>query len=226
MEPLPAGSLVALVALGIWHGANPGMGWLFAVALGMQEERGSAIVRALGPLALGHAAAIVAALAAVALLGAVVDPVVLKGGVAVVLVLFGIDRLVRSRHPGWGGMRVNSRELALWSFLMASAHGAGLMVVPFLLDGGAGGAAEGGGHHAHGVGELLGSAGSGLLPAGAEPALQATLLHTLGYLGVTALLALAVYRWFGLRLLRTAWVNLDRVWGVALVLTGLLTPLI
>jgi hypothetical protein len=226
MEPLPAGSLVALVALGIWHGANPGMGWLFAVALGMQEERGSAVVRALGPLALGHAAAIVAAIVAAALLGRVVDPVVLKWGVGVVLVLFGMDRLVRSRHPRWVGMRVNSRELAFWSFLMASAHGAGLMVVPFLLDGGAGGAADGGGHHAHGAVGLLGSTGSAVLPAGAEPALHATFLHTLGYLGVTAVLALAVYRWFGLRLLRAAWVNLDRVWGAALVLTGLLTPLL
>ena len=224
IEPLSSGSLAALVGLGIWHGANPGMGWLFAVALGLQEERGSAVVRALGPLALGHGAAIAAAVLVAALLGTVVDPMVLKWGVAVILVLFGVDRLVRGRHPRWVGMRVRPRELAFWSFLMASAHGAGLMVVPFVLEGSAGGNVGFGGHGGHDHGSH--GAVEASLQGGADAALQATVVHTAGYLAVTALLAGVVYRKFGLGLLRSAWVNLDVVWGVALILTGVLTPLI
>lgn len=216
METIPSGSLVALAALGIWHGLNPGMGWLFAVSLGLQEGRGSAVVRALGPLALGHGAAIAVAVAVAALLGTVVPPSILKWGVAAILVAFGIDRLVRGRHPRWVGMRVKPRELALWSFLMASAHGAGLMVVPFVVGGGAVVATE----HAHHHG-----AHASIVP-GADAALWATALHTAGYLLVTAALAWWVYRKVGLRLLRTAWVNLDLVWGAALVLTGVLTPLV
>lgn len=228
METIPSGSVAALVALGIWHGLNPGMGWLFAVALGLQEERGSAVGRALVPLALGHGAAIALAVVAAALLGMVVPLSILKWGVAAVLVLFGIDRLVRGRHPRWVGMRVKPRELALWSFLMASAHGAGLMVVPFVLGeaGGSGAAVagmEGHAHHLHGVAQA--SAQASFLP-GADAALWATALHTAGYLLVTAALAVVVYRKLGLRLLRTAWVNLDLVWGAALIATGLLTPLV
>jgi hypothetical protein len=223
METIPSGSVAALVALGIWHGLNPGMGWLFAVALGLQEERGSAVGRALVPLALGHGVAIAAAVVAAALLGMVIPLTVLKWGVAVVLVLFGIDRLVRGRHPRWVGMRVKPRELALWSFLMASAHGAGLMVVPFVLGdaGGSGDVAAAAGGHAH----HLHGAQASILP-GADAALFATALHTAGYLLVTAVLAAVVYRKLGLRLLRTAWVNLDLVWGAALIATGLLTPLV
>ncbi len=217
METIPTGSLAALVALGIWHGLNPGMGWLFAVALGLQEERGSAVRRALVPLALGHGVAIAAAVAAAGLLGMVIPLAALKWGVAVILVVFGIDRLVRGRHPRWVGMRVKPRELALWSFLMASAHGAGLMVVPFVL-----GTPAEGLHAAHGHAAHM-ATGASMLP-GADAALWATGLHTAGYLLVTAVLALVVYRKLGLRLLRTHWFNLDLVWGGALVVTGLVTP--
>ncbi len=124
---------LALLLLGAWHGINPGMGWLFAVALGLQEQKRRAVWRALLPLALGHGLAIAVAILAGALLGLVLPVRYLRWLVAVMLVGFGLYRLVRHRHPRWGGMRVGFRDLTVWSLLMASAHGAGLMVLPFVL---------------------------------------------------------------------------------------------
>jgi hypothetical protein len=202
---------VAIVLLGVWHGINPGMGWLFAVALGLQEQKGSAVWRALLPLALGHGLAIAAALLLAALVGLVVPPLVLKWLVAIVLLAFGGYRLVSHRHPRFGGMRVGARDLTIWSFLMATAHGAGLMILPFVL---------GLEHVAHAMGghaEHLGGIGD---PA---VAFLATLAHSAAYLFVTALVAWVVYEWLGLRLLRRAWLNLDVVWAAALAMTGALT---
>jgi len=203
----------AIVLLGVWHGINPGMGWLFAVALGLQEQKGSAVWRALPPLALGHGLAIGVALLLAALIGLVLPPLYLKWLVVVTLVGFGAYRLVRHRHPRYGGMRVGAWDLTVWSFLMASAHGAGLMVLPFVL--GMKLSAHGGGHGAH-------MAGIG------DPTLDlmATLVHSATYLCVTALVAWLVYDRLGLRLLRRAWFNLDLVWVAALMLTGGLTALI
>ena len=199
-----SGTWLALAALGAGHGINPGMGWLFAVALGMQEGRTRAGWRALSPLALGHALAVGAAvLAAAALVGGL-------------LLGLGALRLVRHRHPRYGGMRVGFRELTTWSFLMATAHGAGLMVLPLLV-GGAGMKPVGGaGSHA------MHLAHASLLPVSdsMSTGLEATAMHTAGYLLVTGLIAVVVYRKVGLRMLRTMWINLDLIWGVALVLTG------
>lgn len=208
-------SWAALLGLGLWHGLNPGMGWLFAVALGMQEQRGGAVWRALPPLAAGHAVAVGGAVLVAMLAGRALDSETVKWGVGGVLVAFGAWRLARGRHPRWVGMRVNSRELATWSLLMATAHGAGLMVMPFVMD------AAPAAHAVHGHALHAG------LPAGVDLAgAWATVLHTAGYLLATGGLALLVYRKFGLRLLRSVWVNLDIVWGLALVGTGLLTPLL
>ncbi|HUF36187.1 MAG TPA: hypothetical protein VMN37_09565, partial [Gemmatimonadales bacterium] len=212
-------SWAAMLGLGLWHGVNPGMGWLFAVALGMQEQRASAVWRSLPPLAAGHALAVGAAVLVALLAGRALDPDAVRWAVAAALAGFGAWRLIRGRHPRWVGMRVSPRELATWSLLMASAHGAGLMVMPFVLEP----AAAAGAHHGHGVMHAA------MLPglAGADLAgLWATLLHTAGYLLATGGLALLVYRKLGLRRLKALWVNLDLVWGVALVLTGLLTPLL
>lgn len=221
---------VTLLFLGGLHGINPGMGWLFAVALGLQGGRGSAVWRALPPLALGHALAI-GAVAAVALLVGVAVPLdVLKWVVAALLLVVGVWRLARARHPRYGGMKVGARDLTVWSFLMASAHGAGLMVLPVLLEMDGGGGTGHGGHMA-GMGEA--SEHLAHLPpalAGMEPGqlqgLLATGVHTVGYLLVTALVALVVYHRFGLRLLRTHWINMDMIWAVALILTALATPLL
>jgi len=191
-----------LFLLGAYHGINPGMGWLFAVALGMQEKRARAVVRALGPIALGHAGAIGAVIALAGFVQILLSLNHLKVVVALLLMALGVYRIVRSRHWVWGGMQVGFWELSFWSFLMASAHGAGLMVLPVVLTLPAG-------HHTH---------GSFQDPA---TAVWATLIHTLGYLTFTAVIALLVYQKLGLALLRKAWFNLDLVWAVALIITGL-----
>ena len=122
-----------MLLLGAYHGLNPGMGWLFAVALGMQEQKGTTLFRSLVPMALGHALAVGSVVAVAALLGVSLPLVVIRGIVAAGLVGLGIFFLVRHWHPRWVRMRVGFRDLTLWSFLMATAHGAGLMVVPVLL---------------------------------------------------------------------------------------------
>jgi hypothetical protein len=199
----------ALLLLGAYHGINPGMGWLFAVALGMQERRRAAVAWALVPISLGHALAIAVAIAVAGVLGLVVPLGDLKLIVAAALFAFGGYRFIRHRHPKGGGMRVGFRDLTIWSFLMASAHGAGLMVLPVLFG------LSAGEHAGHAV--------------GAQSLLSASLavgIHTAGYLVVTALVAAIIYERVGLAVLRTAWVNMDLMWAGALVLTGLLTLMI
>src|SRR5436190_6111171 len=109
------------------------MGWLFAVGLGLQEQKRIAVLRALPPIALGHALSIGIIIAAVLLARVSVPPFALKIAAAAILFAFGLYRLLRSRHPNWVGMQVGFGDLTLWSFVMASAHGAGLMLVPFFL---------------------------------------------------------------------------------------------
>ena len=220
MTTLTLGGVLGLLGLGALHGINPAMGWLFAVALGLQEKGGRAVWRALPPLALGHALAIGAVVALAVLVGLVIPPAVLRWMVALSLIGFGVYRLVRHQHPRYGGMRVGARELTIWSFLMASAHGAGLMVLPFLLsNGGAVGAAAHAAHGAAGHGAHVAAVGG--LAAGQMTGLLMTLVHTAGYLLVTGVVAVVVYERVGLKLLRSAWINLDLIWAGALVLTGL-----
>jgi hypothetical protein len=209
------GTGTALVALGAVHGLNPGMGWLFAVALGLQERSRRALWRALPPLALGHAGAIALALAGAAILGQALPSAWLRWLVAVVLVGLGAIRLVRHSHPR-GGFRVGGRELAVWSLLMASAHGAGIMILPLVLPA----VDVSTGHAAHGEMFMAGMA------PGLVPGWSATLLHTAGYLGVTMLAAVLVYERLGVGVLRRAWVNLDLIWAGALILSGVLTALL
>ena len=124
---------LALILLGAWHGLNPGMGWLFSVALGLQQRSRSAVFAALVPIALGHALAIGLVVLLVYMVGAIVPFRWLQIGGAAALLIVAFWKLWRTRHPTWVGMRVSFRDLTLWSWLMASAHGAGLMVVPVLL---------------------------------------------------------------------------------------------
>lgn len=205
----------AVLFLGAFHGINPAMGWLFAVALGMQQGSVRGVWRALPPIALGHAAAVGAVLLVAVLAQMVVPLSVIRNVVASVLVAFGLYRLWRHRHPGFGGLRVGFRDLTVWSFLMATAHGAGLMVLPFVMSMSDDVLAAGGsgGHHHH-----LAAAGGSVPAVGA----LALTLHTLAYLSVLAFVAWIVYRKLGLALLRTAWFNLDWFWAAALVVTGLL----
>jgi hypothetical protein len=209
----PIVSWAALLALGAGHGINPAMGWLFAVALGLQRQSRGAVWAALGPLAVGHALAIAAAIVTAGVIGLIVPLETLKWGTAALLVGLGVLRLVRSRHISFGGMQVDARELVIWSFLMASAHGAGLMVLPLVL----GDLAVAGHPHQVAAASVLG--GSGMEWSG----VWAALVHTVGYLLVTGVIAVIVYERVGLRFLRRAWVNLDLVWAVALVVTGIAT---
>jgi len=215
---------LALLLLGALHGLNPGMGWLFAVGLGVQQEERSALWRALVALAAGHALAIAAAVSVVAGLGLVLPTAALHWLVVAALVGLGLRQVHRHWHPRVGGMRVGARKLVWWSFLVATAHGAGLMAAPFALD--AKGMSENtsqslsrmdslrGLYHAH--------AGMHLATVGGVQglAVAATAVHTAGYLFVTTLLAVIVYERAALHLLHRAWVNLDLVWAIALVLTA------
>ena len=204
---------IAIASLGVWHGINPGMGWLFAVALGLQEGRARAVWRALPPLALGHAIAVGTALAAATIVETIVGASTVKFIVAATLLAFGISRLVRSRHPRYGGMVVGPKDLTVWSALMATAHGAGLMLVPFT---------DGMSMHRHAAHVMAMGLSSGLL----SPALGAALLHTAAYLITAATVAWVVYRRLGVRILRTHWVNLDVIWSGALIVTAIVTAVV
>ncbi|HTT60898.1 MAG TPA: hypothetical protein VMG35_03625 [Bryobacteraceae bacterium] len=205
-------SLLTLAGLGAFHGLNPGMGWLFAVALGMQEGKRSAVWRAMIPLTLGHVLAIAAAIGVAMLAGIALSPTMLRWPVAALLAVLGVRQLYRHLHPRWAAMRVGMGGLTLWSFLMASAHGAGLMVLPVFLSMTA--VAQAPACHARG-------ASTQALAAG-----MATLVHGVGYLAVTAFAAWVVMDRLGLGLLRKAWINLDVIWAVALILTGCLTAVV
>jgi len=189
------------------------MGWLFAVARGMQEHRARAVAWSLPPIALGHALAIGVVVLIAQLAQVAVPLLYIRIGVAATLVGLGVFKLIRSRHFRWGGMQVGFRDLTIWSFLMASAHGAGLMVLPVVLAGSLAGP------HAH---HMTASAAS----QGAAGGVRATLIHTLGYFAVTAAAALLVYQKFGLAMLRRSWFNLDLIWAVALVVTGIVALLV
>jgi hypothetical protein len=204
----------AMILLGAFHGINPGMGWLFAVALGMQHGSARGVWRALPPIALGHLVAVGAVLLAAGLLELVIPLFILKTAIALVLVAFGGYRLWRHRHPRFGGMQVGFRDLSVWSFLMASAHGAGFMLLPFVIRFSQPVSASG---HAHGA-SYHAAAGSLGTPWQGAAVLG---IHTLSYLVVMTLAAWLVYRKLGLALLRTAWFNLDWLWAGALVIAGL-----
>jgi hypothetical protein len=154
--------------------------------------------------------------------GLVVPVSWLKWGVAALLLALGLRRLTKHSHPRYGGMQVSGRDLTIWSFLMATAHGAGLMVLPIAI--GMQSAGGGGAHEAHGA-HHAGPSLPGVSPDHWE-AVHITLVHSLGYLIVAGLVALVVYEYLGVRLLRTAWINLDLVWAGALVLTAVATVLV
>ena len=199
-------SLVLMAGLGAYHGLNPAMGWLFAVGLGLQERSRRAVLRSLGPIALGHEAAIGVVVLLVVVLGVLADAGPLRVGAAVVLVAFGIFRFARPRaHPRWAKMKVNRRELAWWSFLMSSAHGAGLMVAPVIVGASA---AE----HEH-LSDL-----DGVLEA-----LAIMSVHVGAMLAVMALVAVLVYERLGVGILRKAWLNTDQAWAATFVVAGVIT---
>lgn len=193
-----------LAGLGAFHGLNPAMGWLFAVALGVHRQSSAAVVQAVPAIALGHAVSIALVAGTVVAAGLLVNQDAVRtatGGALVVWAIwhqvFGHTRRVRI------GLRTGLAGLAFWSFLMATAHGAGLMVLPALMP--------------------LCLTESPLREIGVGSAamtIAAVGVHSLAMLAVTGLVALAVYRWVGLEILRRAWINMDLVWTLVLLGTG------
>jgi hypothetical protein len=209
---------ISLAALGAFHGLNPAMGWLFAVALGLQERRLWAVMIALGPIALGHALAIGLAAVVVGVVGLVLpQQLLLALGGAALLGFAAYKVVTRFRHPRWVGMRVSPRELVLWSFLMASAHGAGLMLVPVLAGLRREGVASALAHAEH-LGHQTPQPSA--VTDALLPALAAVGLHSVAMLTVAGLLAVVVYQKVGVEVLRRAWINLDFFWAGALAVTG------
>ena len=207
-------ALLIIAALGAYHGLNPAMGWLFAVALGMQDRDRGAVLRALPAIAIGHELSLVLVVALVLGLGLVADTSALHMGAGVALIAFGLFRFVKPRaHPRWTTMRVNRRELAWWSFLMSSAHGAGLMVAPVLIGAGVASASA----HDHAV-EAAGGDSAALLTSA-----LGLVLHVAAMVAVMGVIAVLVYDRWGVAILRKAWINLDGVWAGAFVLAGVLT---
>jgi len=206
---MPAWPWFALAALGAFHGLNPAMGWLFAVALGLQRKSRAAVLWSLLPIAVGHALSIALVVITVGVLRAYVDLTILQVCAALVIIAFGLFRVL-ARHRARVGMQVSGRDLLVWSFLMATAHGAGLMLLPVLLE-----MPIGSTHRAH---EHMMATG-GLGPSFAT-GLAAIVAHTAAMLLVAGVIAIAVYEWIGLAFLRRGWINLDLVWVVALLGAG------
>jgi hypothetical protein len=210
---------ISLLVLGAVHGINPAMGWLFAVGRGLHERDGRAVWRALGPLAVGHAIAIGAAVLLTLAFGQMLPLRALRWIVGGSLLFLGIDSLRRHRHVAFGGMNKSASQLATWSFLVASAHGAGLMVLPFILGATPSMSVT---HQHHGEIPLVTAGVVGVSSA----AFAAPVIHTIGYLMVTTALAVVVYEKIGLRILRRVWINLHVIWAVALIGAGVVSILV
>ncbi len=229
------GPWAALGLLGVYHGVNPAMGWLFAVALGLQERRLSAVLRALVPIAVGHELSVLAVALLVSGVLGVVESSLVRAAGAVVLVLFGLFKLLKPRsHPRWVGMRVTLPELGLWSFLMSSAHGAGLMLLPILMRlppdtttqtthaAHAAHLAHAASPSAHAEHAMIVAASVGL----PLTEVLAVTVHTATMFLMMVAVALLVFDRLGLAILRRAWFNLDRLWAGALILSGALVLLL
>jgi hypothetical protein len=200
---------VTLAVLGVYHGINPAMGWLFAVSRGMQERSRRAVLRSLVPIAIGHEASIALVAMLVLTLSTTTDPTALRYGAAAALVAFGIFRFVKPRaHFRWTSMRVSDRELGVWSFLMSTAHGAGLMIAPVILGLRA--------SHNHDDMAMLSGGSMDIAAVGIA-------VHVLAMLIVMGAIAFFVYERVGLQVLRRAWLNTDQVWAGAFIVAGLVT---
>jgi hypothetical protein len=211
---MPFWPWITLCLLGAYHGLNPGMGWLFALTLGLQEKSRVAIVRALVPIALGHAVAISLVLIVLHFVQDTFSHRAVRILVAVILSSLGVYRIFRSSHPRGARMRAGAKDLFLWSFLMASAHGAGLMLAPVVLA-----------QPMLGMDHSMHQAQA--VPVAATPAVlaMAVVLHTLCLLivaGALALLFFLSYEKSGLSLLQRTWLNFDLLWAIALLAAAVL----
>jgi hypothetical protein len=205
MNPVPSEfwPWLALAGLGAFHGLNPAMGWLFAVALGLHRHNRRVVWLSPLPIALGHALSIAIVAGAFLWAGLVIDPRAVRIGAGLILIGWALYHWrYGHRHRVRVGMQAGLAALAVWSFLMATTHGAGLMLWPVLMP-------------------LC-------FPVASEPTLTSPFLtallgvgiHTLAMLTVSTAVAVAVYEWIGLEVLRHAWLNVDLIWTLALLLAG------
>jgi len=208
----PAWLWLAIVASGLYHGLNPGMGWPLAVSAGLMEKNSRALVAALWPLTLGNLLAMLVVILPFALLVAVVEwQQQIQIGASLLVIGFGIFLLVNRRHPR-ALARIRPTQLGLWSFAVAIAHGAGLMLVPIYL--GLCRAADlDKGHEAAGA----------LISANLGMAVLVSAVHSVAMIAAGGVLAWLVYRYLGLKFLSRSWFNLDATWALSLVLVGALS---
>jgi hypothetical protein len=197
---------LAIAGLGLFHGINPAMGWLFAVALGLNRGSERVVWLALVPIGLGHAVSVAVVLGLVLALGLVLEPGLLRPLAAVMLFAWaGWHALYGRRHKVRFGMQVGLGGLFVWSFLMANAHGAGLMLIPAVIPL-----------------CLAASPAHTLTVATSLPiGLAALALHTAAMLATIGIVSLVVYKWVGVAFLRRGWINFDLVWTIALAICGI-----
>jgi hypothetical protein len=196
---------LAIAGLGIYHGVNPAMGWLFAVALGLHSRSKVVVLQSLMPIAMGHAVSVAIIAAIVVVAGIVIDHELVRVAAGSALLGWGLYHLFYgARHRVPVGMQTGLAGLALWSFLMATAQGAGLMLIPALIP------------------LCLSDNPARALTASGSftTALAAVGVHTAAMLTVTGAISVVVYRWIGVGFLRRGWINLDLLWVTALLITG------
>ena len=213
--------VLTMMAFGAYHGLNPGMGWLFALSVGLQRRSDRAIWSSLLPIAAGHAISLLVVALLVIGSASFISTSMVELGTALVLIGFGLYKSFNYyRHPRWVGMQVGMRDLTWWSFLMATAHGAGLMIAPLVLSMSTPGstAAQ---HASHNH-----AAHHAALIALPDTAITlGILVHTLAMLAVMTLVAWLVYKKFGLQILRSHWINFDLIWAGALIIVGVIALL-
>jgi hypothetical protein len=208
----PVGLWLAVVASGLYHGVSPGMGWPLAVSAGLMERSSRALVAALWPLSIGHLLAMLLVLLPFGLLVTLVEwQRQIQISASLLVIGFGIFRFVDRRHPRVMA-RIRPTQLGLWSFAVAIAHGAGLMLVPIYL-----GLCRASdldrGHEAAGA----------LINANLGMAVLVSVVHSLAMIMAGGLSAWLVYRYLGLKFVSRSWFNLDATWAISLVLVGALS---
>jgi hypothetical protein len=219
--------IFTMMAFGAYHGLNPGMGWLFALSVGLQNRSDRAIWSSLLPIAAGHASSLALVAGLVFVSAHYISTPMLQITTALILIGFGIYKVFNYyRHPRWVGMQVGVRDLTWWSFLMATAHGAGLMIAPLILTmalpciGAETSSMAMTGEHMHmAIAQVDAAIGADL------SIVLGILMHTLAMLAVMALVAWFVYKRFGLKILRSHWINFDLIWAAALLIAGVVALL-
>jgi hypothetical protein len=205
----PAGLWLAIIASGIYHGVNPGMGWPLAVSAGLMEKTPRAVISTFWPLSLGHLLAMLLVLLPFSLLITLLYwQRQIQLGASLLVIGFGLFRLLYRRHPR-ALARIRPTQLGVWSFAVAIAHGAGLMLVPIYL----GLCQTSGLDHAH-------AAAGALISADLAMAVLVSIVHSAAMIAAGGLTAWLVYRYLGLKFIARSWFNLDTTWAVSLVLVG------